>query len=313
LECKMLAANYVGQMMKYVEQGLTPEAICQELKICVPSSASSSASGVTVGHNPVEVQALPCQICEFVVGYLQSYLRAHPDSTVDQIEAALINNVCVHLASLEEECRLMVETEVPALMEALENFPPDEVCEKVHVCQDVKDGNVRTILRDVKDATKADVKATKSKARDVLKVRDEAARAARRAARHQEGQQKVQSEAVEDQARQEARTQRKQVRAKARHLGDLVGQLPCEVCEFVVGYIESYIQTHPDATIKQIEDALEQNICQHLGSLEEECDMIVESEVPAIVDALKTLPPEQVCTQIHLCTDSKKKQEVTQV
>jgi saposin len=78
----------------------------------------------------------------------------------------------------------------------------------------------------------------------------------------------------------------------------------CIICETVVQYLEALVENN--ATVEQIEAALEK-ICSFLpGAVEQECDALVEQYGALIIHYVMTLEnPQQVCTLIGLCSDSK--------
>jgi saposin len=79
----------------------------------------------------------------------------------------------------------------------------------------------------------------------------------------------------------------------------------CEICEFAVGQIESYIATN--ATETQIENALNQ-ACALLGSYAATCRQVVADVPQYIAELEQAQPPNVICTEVGVCTSKSKKQ-----
>jgi len=79
-------------------------------------------------------------------------------------------------------------------------------------------------------------------------------------------------------------------------------QTPCSMCELVVTYVQAYLNNNQ--TEAEIVKELEQ-FCQMIGSAQ--CKALVDQYIPQIIEYIeKDYTPQQVCTQIGLCTSSKK-------
>jgi saposin len=78
----------------------------------------------------------------------------------------------------------------------------------------------------------------------------------------------------------------------------------CIICETVIQYLEALVENN--ATVEQIEEALEK-VCSLLPSaMEQQCDALIEQYGALIIHYVMALEsPQQVCTLIGLCTDSK--------
>jgi len=89
------------------------------------------------------------------------------------------------------------------------------------------------------------------------------------------------------------------IKVNGNQLGD-----NCVLCQFVVSSAEAWLEAN--ATEAQIEQYLEV-LCNTLPSgLAEECDSIVETEVPMIIQYLKqNYTPQQICQKLGFCSSSK--------
>jgi len=79
----------------------------------------------------------------------------------------------------------------------------------------------------------------------------------------------------------------------------------CSTCTTLVGFAEEWALSNYTAT--EIENYLEY-ICQFIPDYQQQCDQIIVAEVPQILASLEQdESPQQVCTQLELCTSSKAK------
>jgi len=82
-----------------------------------------------------------------------------------------------------------------------------------------------------------------------------------------------------------------------------VGDVNCQICEFAVNQIEDYIASN--ATETEIEAALN-SACDLLGSFSSQCKSVVAA-LPAYISQLENAEtPAVICTQVGICTSSKK-------
>ncbi|CAG5121766.1 unnamed protein product, partial [Candidula unifasciata] len=82
------------------------------------------------------------------------------------------------------------------------------------------------------------------------------------------------------------------------------GELQCALCDYVVKYLDSMLTQN--ATVEQIEAALDKLCSLAPTSLKTECDEFVAEYTPDILKHLKTVSPDQVCSYMRLCSSHVK-------
>jgi len=79
----------------------------------------------------------------------------------------------------------------------------------------------------------------------------------------------------------------------------------CEICKLAIGYLKAQLsQNATEEEIKQLLDKL----CSYLpSSISSECDALISEYYDAIIQLLlQELDPDQVCTELGLCTSAAK-------
>ncbi|BHF84112.1 hypothetical protein SprV_0902726200 [Sparganum proliferum] len=79
----------------------------------------------------------------------------------------------------------------------------------------------------------------------------------------------------------------------------------CELCEMVIQYV--YNQTSDNSTEAEIEEHMKY-VCNHVGPLKEQCEHLMETYSKTLLKFLvERLPPREVCQEIHLCPEARRK------
>jgi hypothetical protein len=82
-------------------------------------------------------------------------------------------------------------------------------------------------------------------------------------------------------------------------------ELVCFLCEYLLDDVSEHLPAN--FTLAML-DQLFDDACAHLGDIQEYCDSLVVLFGEDIYNALSgKVPPEQVCTAIHLCNPSETK------
>lgn len=77
----------------------------------------------------------------------------------------------------------------------------------------------------------------------------------------------------------------------------------CQVCEAAVGEAQSFLENN--ATDAQILNFLTANVCYPFsGTFAQLCKDYITEEFPVIIQQLESESPQQLCTQVGLCTRS---------
>jgi len=127
-QCTQLAGD-VPSLIQQLQNGATPQAVCQSFKIC---NSRKVLLPTTVAPKPKKVgQGADCSICIFVVGQVEDYIASN--ATEQEIMDAL-NQACSLLGSFEAQCRSLVAN-LPAYIAQLEKAEsPTTICTQTGIC-----------------------------------------------------------------------------------------------------------------------------------------------------------------------------------
>ena len=73
----------------------------------------------------------------------------------------------------------------------------------------------------------------------------------------------------------------------------------CDVCESAVKELDSLLKDN--TTVQKINDTL-QSICKQIPVVSSECQVIVDEYLPVLINVISTMSPEDVCSDIRLCS-----------
>ncbi|XP_038060562.1 uncharacterized protein LOC119731463 isoform X3 [Patiria miniata] len=317
-ECDMFVKQYVPEILQLLSTYPTDE-ICKLLGLC-----TSSKGPVAQSHPVLVGNAIECEICEYVTGLLDAFLKEN--RTKADVEHFL-DNICDILPSqYKTECDMFVKEYVPEILQLLDTYPPDQICKLIKLCSSAKapvaqsrpvlvenaieceiceyvTGLLDAFLK--KNRTKADVEHFLDNICDILP-----------------SQYKTECDMFVKEYVPEilqlldtyppdqickliklcSSSSAKAPVAQSRPV--LVGNaIECEICEYVTGLLDAFLKKN--RTKADVEHFLD-NICGVLPSkYKTECDMFVKEYVPEILQLLDTYPPDQICKLIQLCTSAK--------
>jgi len=82
------------------------------------------------------------------------------------------------------------------------------------------------------------------------------------------------------------------------------GDANCVICESIIEAVEDWVQNN--STVQEIEQNLE-ILCALIPGFQQQCDAIIETEVPTIIQWLQQNEnPQTICTQLGFCTSVRR-------
>eukprot|EP00112_Aurelia_sp_Birch-Aquarium-sp1_P011181 Seg2355.4 transcript_id=Seg2355.4/GoldUCD/mRNA.D3Y31 product=Prosaposin protein_id=Seg2355.4/GoldUCD/D3Y31 len=314
-ECDSLVAAYLPEILKLLAQELSPELVCTELGLCTKSK-QTKLSKVDGGQY--------CQICETVVTYVETLLNNNTEAEV----TSLLSQLCNYLGSYKAECNSLVKAYIPQIIELLKKeLTPALVCKELGLCTamnhivknlDIKAikqvksgvecqfctmiiGYVDKLIKDKK--TQAEITATLEQFCSYTgsyAVECKSLMAAYLPMVYKYLEQELAPAVVCKELGLCTSSKKTTVKVVLpRKEKKVKGGTYCTVCETVVTYVDSLINTKTEAEIvKEVEV-----LCSYLGSYKAECDSLVAAYLPEIIELLKKeISPALVCKELGLCT-----------
>lgn len=335
-DCKQLVEAYVPQIFDMLASELDADLFCQALGLCNQTNpmAKTLFARKRLETSPLykmaqQTSSAECDVCKTIITELQSMEREK--QTQEEVEQFLKEQICARLGSIKDLCDETVDTYGPELFEILASeLDPSTVCNAIGFCAaspiraatPVKftpaKKNLKTsgqcvlcefIMKEVdqlleNNSTQAQILAALDK---VCSILPDTIKAQCTDFVDTYGpaviillEQELSPEVVCKTLGLCAGS----VKVEMPHIKlpvKLNGGEMCGVCETVIQYVDSLLEQN--ATIEEIEQTLEK-VCNFLpGNLKKQCDDIIETYGPAIVQLLaQYADPSEICQAIGLCT-----------
>eukprot|EP00794_Sanderia_malayensis_P012658 gene12658-13958_t len=323
--CKQYMSTYLPLVFKFLAQELSPDLVCKELGLCTAAKPLLVKVAKKIETVKDVKSGVTCELCELVVGEVEKLISTKTESEI----VAEMEKLCGYLGSYKEECDSIVKTYVPSIIELLKKeLTPALVCKELGLCtalkkllhnaiEGMKSGEfcpickmgvtyVDNLLKN--NSTETEITAELEQICSVM-------------GSYQTMCKQYMStylplvfkflaqELSPDLVCKElglctaAKPLLVKVAKKIETVKDVKSGVTCELCELVVGEVEKLISTKTESEIV----AEMEKLCGYLGSYKEECDSIVKTYVPSIIELLKKeLTPALVCKELGLCTALKK-------
>lgn len=129
-QCSSFVVQYGPVLVQLVAELDDPNVVCAWLGLC---QKSSEASSQTV-FKPVALAALPCNLCQYVVNYLDVIVQSNATETDFE---KYLDQVCkiVPEKAIEAQCELLVQLYGKDIIKFLvEHADPKTVCQKIGIC-----------------------------------------------------------------------------------------------------------------------------------------------------------------------------------
>jgi saposin len=318
--CDNLVAQYLPQLIQYVEGKETPQAACTKVGVC-----SSSAFALPVDPKiafrmqraaaPRKLAKAPkapldagCSLCEAIVGFVEGYVA---QNETEMSIAKQITKLCQLTGPYEMICDNLVDQYLPQIIQYIEQKEtPHEVCQKIKLCSSTvaapKAGGQCSICESIVGFVEAYVEQNQT----VTQIEQQLDNVCQFTGPYAQLCDNLVSQYVpqliayveQDYTPQEACTDIGLCSSVST--GKLIapkagGQ--CSICESIVGFVEAYVEQNQ--TVMQIEQQLD-NVCQFTGPYAQLCDNLVSQYVPQLIAYVEQdYTPEEACTDIGLCSN----------
>lgn len=126
-ECQKLVATYMPVVADLIVNSVTPDQICEEIKMC---KATKEIEPVVAKVNDEK-----CVLCEYVITTLDKMISDKHNE--DEVRKAL-DNLCNHMpSSINKKCVKFVDTYSELVIDYLsQDLSPEEVCQQLRLCQE---------------------------------------------------------------------------------------------------------------------------------------------------------------------------------
>jgi saposin len=294
--CDNLVAQYVPQLIQYIEQDYTPEQACTQIGLC---------SAVAVAAAPKDGGV--CSICEALVGFIESYVGQNQTET--QIENQL-DQLCTLTGPYQQACDNLVSQYVPQLIQYVEqDYTPEQACTDIGVCSSVafvaapQGGGTCSICESIVGFVEAYLEQNQT----VAQIEQQLQGVCALTGPYEQICDNLVAQYVpqliqyieQDYTPEQACTQIGLCSAVAVAAAPKDGGV-CSICEALVGFIESYVGQNQTET--QIENQLDQ-LCTLTGPYQQACDNLVSQYVPQLIQYVEQdYTPQEACTDIGVCS-----------
>lgn len=344
-ECKALVEAYVPELLELLVNEMDPDMICSAAGFCNATGCPKvMLAKMRLRKSPLYQEvaqvsdSAECEICKTILGELQDLDRS---ATIQQeIEAFLKDNICSQLGALKGSCEETVDQYAPELFELIATeLDPATRCQGIGFCTPP---SLTTFVR--QSPVKVSPPAPKPVSASAQCVMCEFVM---KQLEQMLGDNSTESEII-DALEKVCSLLPETVAAECKSFVDLYGPAVialleqeldpkqictaiglcsatdiidtvvvtgselCGVCETLIGYLDAILEQN--ATVKEIEAAVEK-VCNFLPDpYKNECDTIVETYGPLIVQLISQFAdPNEVCTAVGLCGNTTKVVQMSKI
>jgi len=151
--CDGFVQQNADKIYEYIQQGLSPKQVCQQLGLCSPRRTHIDldideaviVNVMAIPSYPQKYARVPlqktveapkddpqCVVCEFVMSKLEEELK--DKSTQDEIRTA-VENICSKLpSSFSKKCTKFVDQYGDLIISLIDTVPPKELCSQMGMC-----------------------------------------------------------------------------------------------------------------------------------------------------------------------------------
>ncbi|ELU16785.1 hypothetical protein CAPTEDRAFT_225175 [Capitella teleta] len=238
-ECASTVDKYLEEILGLIAMEMDPQMVCSLMGLCTGLNKENKPTP-QLAVSPVNVEPL-CTDCKKFFEDIKAYITSA--STEKEIEEMIDDQLCTNLGGLEDECKQLVKTFLPEILQALAGaYDPDIICDAFGLCLNSSLSGARTLFHRLKLQKTPLFSAAKN------------------------------SNSAET----------------------------CMLCETVVGEVQTL--TRDAATQAEIEAFLKTEVCAHLGSVKDACEITVDSYGSIFFEFLANeLDPKTRCTSLGFC------------
>jgi len=123
--CDAIIAAGVPQVIEWIVTYENSTIVCGQLGLCTPVAVPKVAPA------PAKPQD-NCDDCVSLVGYIENWVE---NNATEAEIVQYLDTVCALIPQYQDVCDLIVATEVPAIIQYLQqNQPPSVVCQEIGIC-----------------------------------------------------------------------------------------------------------------------------------------------------------------------------------
>lgn len=127
-ECIAFVEEYGPAVMVLLAQEIDPSIVCVAIKVCPKDGLKKQSD--------LKLKLSGCATCKAAVGYVEQIILK--DTKNDQEVTKQLSNACDHVPeALQSQCKPMIRTYGPALLQAIAQFGSGEkACKKLDICSE---------------------------------------------------------------------------------------------------------------------------------------------------------------------------------
>eukprot|EP01027_Heterolobosea_sp_BB2_P002773 GEZU01004166.1.p1 GENE.GEZU01004166.1~~GEZU01004166.1.p1 ORF type:complete len:483 (+),score=187.36 GEZU01004166.1:713-2161(+) len=311
--CNEFIGMYGAELAAFiVKEGVNElDQFCSQIGLC--TSVVAPVAPVT----PVveaSSSGLKCAICEYIMAYAENLLQ---QNTTEQELEKFFDKICLALpATFQDACVAIIADYEPMLIQLLLNGEqPSKVCAEIKLCDQtvpaapvttVQSGALCPICEYLVSFIESYVgnQATEEKVAQALdkvcSVIPKSYQSACEAIVNNYAPVLI-SAILNKETPSVVCTQVKLCTA-TQFDAESVAAWYCPACEFAMAQLENYLQNNH--TDEEILNFLKDSCHKMPGELQSYCDLLINLEGPKIIELLDSIPPSQICTEIHACARS---------
>ncbi|BFZ17741.1 hypothetical protein BsWGS_20780 [Bradybaena similaris] len=328
-QCKHFVALYTPFVIDMITQKFTPPQICNALGLCTNATSIFTSAKLHIPTNLRKLSAGPqCALCEYVITILDDQLSQN--ATKEEIKEAL-EKVCNFMPkTLEADCKDFIANYTDILLNLLETLPPDQICAYLKLCSSQVKGklHIATNLRSLSSGPEcalceyvmkylASLLAQNATEQQIEAALDQVCNLLPSSLKSQcdafvSGYTPqlllLLKTLLPSQVCSYLKLCPSQVTVKLHDAPINTRKLPtgpeCALCEYVIKYLDNILKDN--ATEQEIVAALEE-VCNFVPpSLKSSCVAFITQYTPQLLELLENFPPDQVCSQLGLCSSQVK-------
>lgn len=346
-KCTTTVNNYLSELMTIISMELNPQLVCSLMGLCSGFANQPKPATPKLAIDPVKVEPL-CTDCKKFFHDIKDYILSA--KTEKEIEQMIDDQICTNLGSLEDECKELVNTFLPEILDALASaYDPDMICDVFGLCLNSSLSNAKTLFHRLRLQKSPLYKAAQmhSSSEECTlceTVIGEVQALARDAKTQAEVEAFLKSEVcaklgsmkdtcdttvdsygtilfeflaeeLDPKTRctslgfcSAASNEVKPLRvfAPPKSVSPVKVSTTCVICEFIMSEVDSLLADN--ATEEEIKAALDK-VCKLLPeTVQDQCIDFINRYSNAVIELLAhELKPEQVCTMLGLCKNTKLK------
>jgi saposin len=146
-ECATTVNKYLDEVIGIIAAELDPQLICSLMGLCSGWN-NKKYTAPQLAVDPVKVEPL-CTDCKKFFNDIKDYVKSA--QTEKEIEQMIDDQICTNLGSLEDECKELVNTFLPEIIDAIVSaYDPDMICDAFGLCLNSSLSDAKTLFHRMK-------------------------------------------------------------------------------------------------------------------------------------------------------------------